>query len=75
VILDLGLPDADGVDVIRKLRQLPEPPAVVVVTGHTDAGRRKTAIEAGASACLLKPTDPDELAEWVIRLRGPMKTC
>ena len=71
VVLDLGLPDGDGVDVIGQLRQLPEPPAVVVVTGHTDATRRRTALEAGAAACLLKPTDPDELAEWVIRLRGP----
>lgn len=70
VVLDLGLPDGDGVDVIGRLRQLPEPPAVVVVTGHTDASRRRTALEAGAAACLLKPTDPDELAEWVIRLRG-----
>jgi DNA-binding response OmpR family regulator len=70
-VLDLGLPDGDGVEVIRKLRQLPDPPAVVVVTGHTDAARRKAALDAGAAACLLKPTDPDELAEWVIRLRGP----
>jgi two-component system KDP operon response regulator KdpE len=72
VVLDLGLPDGDGIDVISKLRQFPDPPAVLVVTGHTDALRRKTALEAGAAACLLKPTDPDELAEWVIRLRGPI---
>jgi DNA-binding response OmpR family regulator len=71
VVLDLGLPDGDGVDVIRRLRQFPDPPAVVVVTGHTDATRRRTALDAGAATCLLKPTDPDELAEWVIRLRGP----
>jgi two-component system OmpR family response regulator len=71
VVLDLGLPDADGAEVIRQLRQLPSPPAVVVVTGHTDVNRRRDAIEAGAAACLLKPTDPDELAEWVVRLRGP----
>lgn len=71
VVLDLGLPDGDGVDVIGKLRQLPDPPAIVVVTGHTDTSRRQTALEAGAAACLLKPTDPDELAEWVMRLRGP----
>jgi DNA-binding response OmpR family regulator len=71
VVLDLGLPDGDGADVIGRLRQLPDPPAIVVVTGHTDANRRKAALEAGAAACLLKPSDPDELAEWVIRLRGP----
>ncbi|HET6575562.1 MAG TPA: response regulator [Fimbriiglobus sp.] len=72
VVLDLGLPDADGVDVIGKLRQFSDPPAVVVVTGHTDKARRKLALDAGAAACLLKPTNPDELAEWVIRLRGPV---
>ena len=71
VVLDLGLPDADGVEVIRRLRQLADPPAVVVVTGHTNADRQRAAVEAGAAACLLKPTDPDELAEWVVRLRGP----
>jgi two-component system KDP operon response regulator KdpE len=71
VVLDLGLPDADGSDVIGRLRQMPDPPAVVVVTGHTDAARRKAALDAGAAVCLLKPTDPDVLADWVIRLRGP----
>jgi DNA-binding response OmpR family regulator len=71
VVLDLGLPDGDGAGVIRKLSQFPDPPAVVVVTGHTDSARRKMALDAGAAACLLKPTYPDELAEWVIRLRGP----
>ena len=74
VVLDLGLPDGDGAGVIRKLRDLPDPPAVVVVTGHTDAARRRLALDAGAATCLLKPTGPDELAEWVIRLRGPSRS-
>ena len=68
VVLDPDLPDADGCDVIRRLRASAGSPAVVVVTAHTAAAVRRAVTAAGAAACLLKPADPDELVEIVGRL-------
>ena len=59
VVLDLGLPDVAGVDVIRAARALPDGgPAVVVFTGHPRL--RADAEAAGCAAFVLKP-DLDEL--------------
>jgi DNA-binding response OmpR family regulator len=68
LILDLDLPDFDGCELIRHVRKEPDPPAVVVVTGHTTDGLRKAAVAAGASAYLLKPADPGALAGLVLQL-------
>jgi two-component system, OmpR family, KDP operon response regulator KdpE len=67
VVVDLGLPDIDGVDVIRAARTLPNSPAVIVFTGHY---RHKRAAEAaGCDAFILKP-DVDELRARVSALVG-----
>jgi DNA-binding response OmpR family regulator len=68
LLLDLDLPDADGCDLIRRVRRLPKPPAVVVVTAHTAPAVRRAATDAGATAYLLKPADPKELAGLLGRL-------
>jgi DNA-binding response OmpR family regulator len=68
VIVDLGLPDCDGCDVVRHLRAAVDPPGVIVVTGHTEPERQTAARAAGASAYLYKPADPGELVSWVHRL-------
>ncbi len=60
VILDIRLPDADGLDVLAQIAQAPEPPAVLIITAH---GTMDTAIEAmrrGAFEYLTKPIDLDE---------------
>src|SRR5262245_3328569 len=50
LVVDLDLPDGDGCALIRRARRFPDPPAVVVVTGHTAEGVRRAAAAAGASA-------------------------
>lgn len=70
VVLDLDLPDADGADLIRRLRAAPGPPAVVVVTGHTDLAHRRAATAAGAAEYLLKPADPTALVGLLHRFCG-----
>jgi DNA-binding NtrC family response regulator len=60
LILDIRLPDADGLDVLAEVAQQPDPPAVLVITAH---GTMQTAIEAmrrGAFDYLTKPIDLDE---------------
>jgi CheY-like chemotaxis protein len=63
VIIDLGLPDCHGTDLIRTLRQAPEStylPILVLSASVTDADRSGAAA-AGASAFLRKPILPDDL--------------
>jgi two-component system KDP operon response regulator KdpE len=60
VILDLGLPDMDGVDVIRKLRTW-TPVPIVVLSGRGDSRDKVDALDAGADDYVTKPFSIDEL--------------
>lgn len=55
VILDLRLPDGDGLDVVRAARAALDPPSVIVVTGYPSAAARRAALAAGATTFLAKP--------------------
>jgi two-component system, OmpR family, KDP operon response regulator KdpE len=60
IILDLGLPDMDGLDVIRRLREWSQVP--VIILSVRDADRVKVALlDAGADDYLTKPFSVDEL--------------
>lgn len=62
VVLDLGLPGGDGIVVMERLRNLPIPPApVIVVTGRDPLVEKGRALEAGAARFLQKPVDNEEL--------------
>jgi DNA-binding response OmpR family regulator len=75
VLLDLGLPDADGEDLLQSLRAVPDPPAVVVVTGRGEPKWREAATAAGAAGFFIKPADPDALVAAVRRLCEPNGAC
>ena len=60
VILDLGLPDIDGVDVIRGLRGWSSAP-IIVLSGRTDSADKVDALDAGADDYVTKPFGVDEL--------------
>ena len=60
VVLDLGLPDLGGLDVIRELRSWSEMP-ILVVSGNNQSRRKADALDAGADDFLDKPFDVGEL--------------
>jgi two-component system KDP operon response regulator KdpE len=60
VILDLGLPDIDGIEVIRGLRGWCSAP-IVVLSGRTDSADKVDALDAGADDYVTKPFGVDEL--------------
>jgi len=60
VVLDLGLPDGDGVDLIRDLRGWSEAP-VVVLSARTTEQDKVEALDAGADDYLVKPFGAGEL--------------
>jgi DNA-binding response OmpR family regulator len=71
IVLDLRLPDADGLDVLRTLRSRGSDVPVVVLTARGDVGDRVEGLELGADDYLTKPFVCDELLARVrARLRG-----
>jgi DNA-binding response OmpR family regulator len=60
VVLDLGLPDIDGVEVIRRLRTWTQVP-IVVLSGRVDSHDKVEALDAGADDYVTKPFSVDEL--------------
>ena len=60
VLLDLGLPDMDGMDVLRSLRSWSLMP-VVVVSARTDEREKVRALDAGADDYITKPFGTSEL--------------
>lgn len=74
IILDLGLPDGDGLNWLRQDRgKLPLPP-VLVLTARDALGDRVAGLDAGADDYLVKPIEIDELAarlRALLRRPGP----
>ena len=60
VVLDLGLPDGDGVELIRELRQWSSMPVIVLSARSTEASKI-AALDAGADDYLVKPFGSGEL--------------
>jgi two-component system, OmpR family, KDP operon response regulator KdpE len=69
VLLDLGLPDLDGTDVITQLRAWSAVP-VIVLSGRAGSGDKIGALDAGADDYVTKPFSMDEL---VARLRALLR--
>jgi DNA-binding response OmpR family regulator len=69
VLLDLELPDIDGVQVARKLRDRSDA-AIIVVTAHGEEPDRVMALDAGADDYLVKPFG---LAELQARIRAVLR--
>jgi two-component system, NarL family, response regulator LiaR len=67
VLMDLLMPDMDGVEATRQLKRLSPRTQVVVLTSHHDDQHIFPALRAGAISYLLKSVKMDELAEAVRR--------
>lgn len=67
VLLDLRLPDMDGLDVMRSLRELDEQALVVIMTAFPEVRTAISALKAGAYDYLNKPFDLDDLRSLVDR--------
>ncbi|HEX2202404.1 MAG TPA: response regulator [Longimicrobium sp.] len=65
VLLDLGLPDLPGAEVLRRLKADPATQSIPVValTGRDDPAERDAALAAGCAAYLLKPVNTRALLE------------
>jgi two-component system KDP operon response regulator KdpE len=69
MLLDLGLPDMDGVDIIKKIRSWSNMP-IIVVSARSEDTDKVAALDAGADDYLTKPFSVDEL---LARLRVALR--
>jgi two-component system KDP operon response regulator KdpE len=69
VLLDLGLPDRDGLELITLLRQEPRP-ALIVVSARDQTEQKVAALDLGADDYVTKPFDTEEL---LARIRASLR--
>ena len=62
VLLDLGLPQRDGIEVLRELRGRGDSTPVIIVTARDDVRNRIEGLDAGADDYIIKPFDLDEVS-------------
>lgn len=70
VVLDLILPDGDGIDILRQLRQTGQKAAVIVLSSRDAEADRILALEIGADDYVTKPFSPREV---VARVRAVLR--
>ena len=70
ILLDLGLPDGDGLDVLKESQRLDPSLPVVIVTAHISSDRTVGSLAQGAYAYLTKPYDREELRHTLRRAIG-----
>ena len=62
IVLDLGLPDGSGLDLLRTLRSTSDVP-IIIVTGRSEEADRVVGLELGADDYLVKPFSQREYAD------------
>ena len=75
LILDLGLPDGDGLSILREIRHRKDPIPVLVLTARGGVHDRVSGLRSGADDYLVKPFDFEELVarlEALLRRPGQM---
>lgn len=65
LLLDIRMPQVDGLTLLNVLTAMPDRPAIAMLTTFDADEYVLTALNAGASGFLLKDTEPDQLAQYV----------
>jgi PAS domain S-box-containing protein len=76
LVSDIGLPDRDGLDLIRSVRALPEPArsvCAIAVTGRADAAERRKIHRAGFDAYFAKPVGAQAVVRRAAELRARLR--
>ena len=68
ILLDIGLPDKDGLELCREIRRFDKATPILFYTAFAELLDREEAIKAGAQGCLRKPEDTARLGEIARRL-------
>ena len=72
VILDIKLPDMNGFEVVKRIREFNKKIRIVLITGHPEYKDAVDSLEYRIEEILLKPIAPSELYRVVIDYTGPI---
>lgn len=73
ILLDLSMPDLDGITVTRKIKQIKPLARILILTVHEDEGLLREVMKAGASGYILKRAAESELISAInVVLRGDL---
>ena len=70
VLMDLMMPNMDGIEAIRRIRQLSPTTRVIALTGFVDDSKVFGSVKAGAAGYLLKDVQPQDLANAIRTVHG-----
>jgi CheY-like chemotaxis protein len=72
IVMDVRLPDGNGLDLVRELRETgdPRPMKVIIASASVLATEREAALAAGADRFLAKPYRPADLVDAIVDLLG-----
>ena len=65
ILLDMKLPDIDGTQILKIVREIAPAPCVIVMTGYSTMSNALQAMKLGAADYLAKPFTDDELVEAI----------
>jgi DNA-binding response OmpR family regulator len=65
VVLDLRLPDTDGIEVMRKLREIDPQVPVIITTAYVSMGPLVSMLALGRTSFMTKPFDLNDLAKKI----------
>ena len=65
ILMDLGLPDIDGVEATRKIREDNSDVKIIILTSHCEKDEVQACLEAGINAYCTKDIKPDKLADVI----------
>lgn len=68
VLTDLSMPKLDGRSLMQRIRQTPDAPPVVLVSGHVGDAQRQSLLDEGFAEVLFKPVSIDELRQTLQRV-------
>ena len=68
ILMDLVMPEINGLEATRQIKATPDPPTVIILTGHDTPEYRSAAATAGADGFIHKPNLFDELLPLMRRL-------
>lgn len=71
ILLDVAMPEMDGLEVLAAVRELDPSAAVIMLTGVDDLSVAKSALDAGARSYVTKPFEADVLRDEIRRALDP----
>jgi YesN/AraC family two-component response regulator len=67
MVTDIRMPGMDGIELIRRVREMSREVEIIAITGHGDVQLSHESLRVGASDCLLKPIDVSMLEDSIDR--------